>query len=94
MEMRFCHHAMCMGVHVLFLSPVLAFTDSKRFKDNYSLRSVCAILCVPALGKVGRGIDILKEERIGVEESACRWGALGGPSGGAHMISHDTVNKQ
>lgn len=93
-EMGFCHHAMCMGVHVLFLSPILAFTGSKRFKDNYSLRSVCATLCVPALGKVGRGIDVFKEKRIGVEESACRWPALGGPSGNAHMISGDKVNRQ
>lgn len=50
-EMGFCH-AMCIGVHIFFLSPIFAFTDSKRFKDNYSLRSVCATLCVPVLGKV------------------------------------------
>lgn len=61
MEMGFCHHVMCMGVHVLFRSRILAFTGSKRFKGNYSLRSVCATLCVPALGGVGRGVDIFKE---------------------------------
>lgn len=26
MEMGFCHHAMCMGVHIIFLSPVLVLT--------------------------------------------------------------------
>jgi len=90
MEVEFCRHGICMGVHVLFLSPVLAFTDSKRFKDNYSLWSVCATLCVLALERVGRGADIFKVERIGVEETACRWPALGGP----YMISGDKVNRQ
>lgn len=44
-------------------------------------------LCVPTLGEVRRGADIYKEERISVKESACRWPALGGPSGSALMIS-------
>lgn len=40
MEMGFCHRAVCMDVHIFFLSPLLAFTDSKRFKDDKTLSSV------------------------------------------------------
>lgn len=51
-----------------------------------------ATFCVPALGEVGSRLDIFEEE--GIEESACRWPALRGPSGSAHVISGVKVNRQ
>lgn len=55
---------------------------------------VFATWCVPALEIVGRHVGVFREERIGVKESAYRWPVLGGPSGSAHMISGDKVNRQ
>lgn len=95
MKKMFYHHAICIGLDVLFLLSILSSMDSKKLKDNYSITSLSELFVCSDSGKSWTGTYIFRQERICIEESSCKRPDMGGPSSSAlRWQSQQTVRQK